>query len=205
LKNEKKQSQTEKEKLNSELSFLKSQVSPHFLFNTLNNIYTLARINSKDTAPAIMKLSEILRYMIYESEDEKVWLSKEIEYLRGYVELQKLRIHDGITINFKVESDNEKKLIAPMLLVPFVENAFKHGISYLNSSFIDIEVKTWENFISIKVINSVNTNTDKDSSSGIGLQNVRRRLELLYPKKYRLEIRQSENEFYVDLRIDISK
>jgi sensor histidine kinase YesM len=99
--------------------------------------------------------------MIYESEDEKVWLSKEIEYLRGYVELQKLRIHDGITINFKVESDNEKKLIAPMLLVPFVENAFKHGISYLNSSFIDIEVKTWENFISIKVINSVNTNTDK--------------------------------------------
>jgi two-component system, LytTR family, sensor kinase len=205
LKNEKKQSHAEKEKLNSELSFLKSQVSPHFLFNTLNNLYTLASVNSKDTAPAIMKLSEMMRYMIYESEDEKVWLSKEIEYLESYVELQKLRVPPDVDINFTIESDNERKLIAPMLLVPFIENAFKHGISYRHGSFIDIKIKAWDNFISIKVKNSVNTNADKDKTSGIGLQNVKRRLELLYPNKYRLELRQSDTEFYIDLRIDISK
>lgn len=203
LNTEKKQNQSEKEKLNSELSFLKSQVSPHFLFNTLNNIYSLASIKSDDTAPTIMKLSDMLRYMLYESEKEKVAIMKEVEYLKSYMELQKLRLPEDVRIDFNVQLDNGQLMIAPMLLIPFIENAFKHGISYSVPSFIEITIRSIKESIILTVKNTVNSNKDKDENSGIGLQNVRRRLELLYSGKHSLKLKTGDALFEINLTLDL--
>jgi len=203
FRNEKIKKEMENEKLTSELAFLKSQVNPHFLFNILNNICSLARKKSDDTENAIIKLSQIMRYMLYESKDEKVSLEKEIEYLQNYIELQRMRISEKVNIMFTIEGNPDSLMIEPMLLIPFVENAFKHGISYLEDCTINILLKIDPAKLLFIVENSIiKKGTDEiHTESGIGLKNVLRRLELLYPAKHEINIEENEMKYRVHLII----
>jgi LytS/YehU family sensor histidine kinase len=203
FKTEKQKKEMETEKLTSELAFLKSQVNPHFLFNILNNICSLARKKSDHTEDAIIKLSQIMRYMLYESKDERVSLDLEVEYLQNYIELQRLRISELVIIDFRVEGKPETRQIEPMLLIPFVENAFKHGISYLEDSRIDILLKVTDDVIFFRVENNVVKKTDDSigEESGIGLKNVLRRLDLLYPASHEIRINDDGVNYLVELTI----
>jgi two-component system LytT family sensor kinase len=206
LRSERQKKELETEKLSSELAFLKSQINPHFLFNTLNNVYSLAFKKSDDTPEAILKLSKLMRYMLYESNEKQVFLSKEIDYLHNFIDLQKLRLSEKVEINFIVEGDVEGRLIEPMLLIPFVENAFKHGISYVDYPAISIHLKLNESDLVFKVENTIsNTYSPEMTDSGIGLANVKRRLNLLYPDKHKLHIKDSINEYKVLLKICLEK
>ncbi len=185
-----------------ELLLLRSQLNPHFLFNTLNNIYSL--VNKKDDfAPdAITKLSDILRYVLYEANSERVNLAKEIEYLQSYIELQKLRMTEKDFVEFTVKGDVNNAEIAPMLLIPFIENAFKHGAKRNVSPGIKIEI-TVDEFITFRISNYINSNTqiNKDKMGGVGLNNVKRRLDLLYHGRHLIDISQSEELFRVELSL----
>jgi len=205
-RNEKERRELQGEKLLAELAFLKSQVNPHFLFNTLNNICSLARKKSDDTESAIIKLSQIMRYMITDSTQEKVGLEEEVDYLNNFIELQKIRLTDKVDISFITEGDLSAIQLEPLLLIPFVENAFKHGVSYTGKSRISIELKTGSGELSFMVENSKPLFKDKLTleEAGIGLKNVSRRLELLYPGRHQLEVRDSESLYYVMLKIKIS-
>jgi len=203
-RNEKQKREMQSEKLVSELSFLRSQVNPHFLFNTLNNIYALSNRKSDKAPAAIQKLSELMRYMLYESKDEKVRLSKEIEYLKNYIDLQKLRLTEDVRIVFETEGDIQDKMIEPLLLIPFVENAFKHGISYTQDMVISIRLKVTEDELELIVENPVDESLmNKDVPSGIGLENIRKRLNLLYPDKSNLKIIHSHNRHRIELTINL--
>ena len=192
----------EYEKTVTELSLLKSQINPHFLFNTLNNIYTLAITNSTQTPEAILKLSKLMRYLMNNSQQKSVPLSKEIEHLSQYIDLQKLRITEKVTIDFIVEGDTSLKEIAPLILLPFVENAFKYGISAHNISTILIQIIIMDNLVSLKVINPIfRSNTILLEASGIGLANVKRRLDLLYENHHQLNITNDDDRFVVNLEI----
>lgn len=200
---ERQKKEMENEKLNSELAFLKSQVNPHFLFNILNNICSLARKKSDETENSIIKLSQIMRYMLYESKDETVSLEREINYLKSYIELQRLRISEKVLLSFNIVGDPGRYHIGPMLLIPFVENAFKHGISYIEDSRIDILLEMEGDCIRFSVSNNIAKKKDENipDESGIGLKNVLRRLELLYPGKHTISIREENNRYFVDLKI----
>ncbi len=193
----------ENERLTSELAFLKSQLNPHFLFNSLNNIYSLAYKKSDDAPEAIVKLSQLMRYMLYESNAEKVLLHKEIEYLVNYIELQKLRLYDNVTILFDVEGEIEGKLIEPLILVPFVENAFKHGISNTETCDIIMKLECVENKLMFFVKNKIHKTlvAKQSQSSGIGLNNVTRRLQLLYPDRHQVIINETEEDYTVELTL----
>jgi two-component system LytT family sensor kinase len=200
---EKQKKEMENEKLHSELAFLKSQVNPHFLFNTLNNICSLARKKSDDTENAIIRLSRIMRYMLYDSKDEKVSLEKEVEYLQNYIELQRLRISDAVIIRFTIDGNMEGRMVEPMLLIPFVENAFKHGVSYLEASHIVIHLKTDDRELHFRVENNrIKKNDDPvQQDSGIGLKNVLRRLDLLYPGTHSIRVEETAAKYIVNLDI----
>ncbi len=192
------------ENLQSELKFLKSQINPHFLFNALNNIYTLAVIQSKSAPEMILKLSEMLRYIIYDCNEEKVPLSKEINYIKNYIDLQKLK-DDGM-VNIKVDIDqvNENLRIAPMLLIPFIENSFKHSnIEDSKKGWIRIHLETPdEKHLNFQIENSIpQKEFTKDKIGGVGLDNVKRRLNLLYPNKHELNITEEIDKFSVNLYI----
>ena len=201
FRNERQKKEMEAEKLSSELAFLKSQVNPHFLFNILNNICSLARKKSDDTENAIIKLSQIMRYMLQDSKDEKVNLEKEIEYLQSYIELQRLRLPEKVKIEFSVEGQPELVSIEPLLLIPFVENAFKHGVSYLDSSEILIRLSANNQALKFTVENNIAKHLGEiaEKGSGIGLKNVMRRLELLYPRRHQLLIRDDGAHYNVEL------
>ena len=203
FKNERQKKEMEAEKLASELAFLKSQVNPHFLFNILNNICSLARKKSDETENAIIKLSQIMRYMLQDSKDEKVSLEKEVEYLQSYIELQRLRLPEVVIIDFTTEGRPELFSIEPLLLIPFVENAFKHGVSYQDISEIKIRLICRGQAISFSVANHIAKHRDVgiEQGSGIGLKNVTRRLELLYPGKHQLHISDTGNQYNVQLDI----
>jgi sensor histidine kinase YesM len=205
FKAEREKKEMENEKLHSELAFLKSQVNPHFLFNILNNICSLARKKSDDTENAIIQLSRIMRYMLYDSKDEKVSLDKEVEYLQNYIDLQRLRISDSVKIHFEVEGNIEGKMVEPLLLIPFVENAFKHGVSYLEESNIDITLKIDKRDLHFRVVNNkIKKNDDPvQQESGIGLKNVLRRLELLYPGSHSINIEDNAAKYIVNLDITL--
>ncbi|WPV69777.1 sensor histidine kinase [Chitinophaga sp. LS1] len=190
------------ENLNAELKFLKSQINPHFLFNCLNTIYSLAHKHSAQTEHAIIKLSTILRYMIYESNEDKVQLQQELQYLEDYIDIQRLRLPEDIVVDYAVQGNPAGLRIEPMLLVPFVENAFKHGISYAEPSFIAIAVAIERNQVRLVVENAVFRQRMAEKG-GIGLQNVKKRLELLYTEDHELEITEAENQFIVDLKIEL--
>ena len=190
--------------LQTELSLLKSQVSPHFMFNILNSMVALARKKSENLEDALIKLSHLLRYMLYET-DHKVSIGKEIEYLNDYIDLQRLRFSTQVKIDVDLQVSDTSLQIEPMLLIPFVENAFKHGVVMLTEPSIKVFLKATEKGIHFTVVNKYNNVVKeiKDATSGIGLENVRRRLTLLYPNNHKLELKK-DNEFHsVDLYINL--
>lgn len=203
---EKLQKELEKEKLNSELAFLKNQISPHFFFNTLNNIYSLISINAEDSQRAVLKLSKLMRYLLYESEHGNTSLSSEINFMNNYIDLMKLRVSDKINLSISFPEKYEEISIPPLLFIPFIENAFKHGISYREKSFIDISMLSVKDSITFRCVNSlITTREEVDSkNSGIGLENVKKRLNLLFPDKHELKINKSEKTFEVLLHIDFA-
>jgi len=206
VKNEKQRKELENQRLQSELSFLKSQVNPHFLFNTLNNIYSLSLGRSERAPEAIMKLSQLLRYMLYETDDKNVSLDKEIAHIEDYIALQRMRLTDDVKVTLDKKGNLEGKHIEPLLLIPFVENAFKHGIHPKYPSFINISVSIEGDVFLFKVVNSVvplAAAQPKDKNSGIGLNNVAKRLNLLYPDRFELDTKITEKEYAVSLKINL--
>ena len=193
----------ENERLKSELSFLRSQISPHFMFNVLNSVVSLSRRKPEMVEPVVVKLSELMRYMIYETNDSIVPISKELAYLESYIDLQKIRFGDDIQINFTHELGPKSSSIEPMLLIPFVENAFKHGVGFIENPTIEIELKDSAKELTFHVANKKGAviNEKKDESSGIGLANVKRRLELLYPNNHSLIVKESDDTFEITLTI----
>jgi sensor histidine kinase YesM len=188
----------------AELRLLKSQVNPHFLFNTLNNLYTLAYTRSEKTPGAIMALSEIMRYLIYETGSSLVSAEKEIRFLTNYIRLEKLRIEDTEKVTFSVGQPGPGLLISPMLFVAFVENAFKHSsIDVDPEGFIQVFLSFRNDEIIFTCENSIPADRKPHGSGGMGLANARARLELMYPGNYRLDIRQSELVYTVSLTLKI--
>jgi len=203
---EKMQEEMERAKLNSELAFLKNQISPHFFFNTLNNIYSLIGINTDDSQKAVLKLSKLMRYLLYESEQGDTKLSQEIDFMTNYIDLMKLRMSDKVALSVSFPEKYEDMSLSPLLFVPFIENAFKHGISYREKSFIDISMQSGKDSISFKCLNSriqKNGNSEKEHS-GIGLENAGKRLNLLYPGRHELKITETDNTFEVLLFINFT-
>ncbi|MBE0649606.1 MAG: histidine kinase [Bacteroidales bacterium] len=201
-KQDRKRKEMEKEKLVSELSFLKSQVNPHFLFNSLNGIYALAIKKSDKTPDALLQLSDLLRHMLYDADHGNVLLKKEVDYLKNYIQLQRLRLPSEAKISFDVEGDLSSKTIEPLLFIPFVENAFKHGV---DSEGADIRIKlsVKGNHLAFEVVNRISHAKSKDASSGIGLANVKKRLELHYGDDYVLNYDTSKGFFKVNLHLNL--
>lgn len=192
------------EKLEAEIKFLKSQINPHFLFNALNNIYTLTLLKAEEAPEQLLKLAEMLRYMLYDCKADRVPLYKEIAYLRNFIDLQLLKDSRGMNVKVHLDESRPGLSIAPLLLIPFVENAFKHSkVEDLNFGWIDIDLTTNEQQIALIVQNSVPLNNSKDKSGGIGLNNVRRQLELLYPGNYELSIQEKEDAFSIHLHLQL--
>ncbi len=192
----------ETENLKTELSFLRSQVSPHFMFNVLNNLVSLARKKSDKMEPALLQLSALLRYMLYEGNHGKISLNQEINYLKGYIELQKLRFGDDVEISFTLEGNPDDFELEPMLLIPFVENAFKHGMGTIELPKISISMVVKNKTLVFEVQNDVAPKGEsKDKSSGIGLNNTKRRLELLYEDKHQLEVKEVDQKYKVKLKL----
>jgi LytS/YehU family sensor histidine kinase len=203
---EKLQKELEREKLNSELAFLKNQISPHFFFNTLNNIYSLISINAEDSQKAVLKLSKLMRYLLYESEQGNTRLSNEIDFMNNYIDLMKLRMSTKINLSVSFPEKYPDISIPPLLFIPFIENAFKHGISYREKSYIDISMNANVNSISFRSTNSLlkGREDQEHNHSGIGLENAGKRLNLLFPGKHSLKINKSETEFEVQLLIEFT-
>jgi sensor histidine kinase YesM len=193
------------EQLTSELKFLRSQISPHFLFNVLNNLVSMARHKSDQLEPSLIKLSGLMRYMLYESDERKVEITKEIEYLKSYIELQKLRFEEDIKITSDIQYDaHESHTIEPMLLIPFVENAFKHGATLVSEPFIRIALRITGSVLQFDVANKFgNVGNSKDRNSGIGLANVQARLNLLYRGAHQLTVEENNNIFNVHLSLQL--
>jgi hypothetical protein len=205
--NEKKQKELEKEKLHSELAFLKNQVSPHFFFNTLNNIYSLIGIDGPTAQESVLKLSKMMRYLLYESEHGETMMSHEIDFMNNYIDLMKLRLSPRVDLQISFPKDFPDFSIPPLLFIPFIENAFKHGISYREPSYIQIRMKIEKEQINFISENSIGKSipTEDLRHSGIGLENVRKRLNLLFPYKHELKIEQEEAAFKVELIIQKEK
>jgi two-component system LytT family sensor kinase len=195
----------ETENLKTELSFLRSQVSPHFMFNVLNNMVALARKKSDLLEPSLIKLSSLLRYMLYETDEEKVLLEKEVDYLQSYIDLQRQRFGKNVKINASFQPIEAGYTIEPMLLIPFVENAFKHGTGVITDAQIDIRLNVNKGVLHFSVRNRYNdaVHEPKDKTSGIGLNNVKRRLNLLYEKSHSLHIDRKEGWFAVLLQLNL--
>jgi two-component system, LytTR family, sensor kinase len=203
---EKTRKEREHETLKTELTFLRSQVSPHFMFNVLNTLVSLARKKSDLIEPSLIQLSNLMRYMLYESNDEKISLAQEVEYLRSYIDLQMLRFGDDVQIELHIAKDLEDYTIEPMLLISFVENAFKHGIGMIEDPVIKVflSVDKSQHWLDFKVENDVSPEEgSKDKSSGIGLINMKRRLDLLYKDSYLLETAQNANIFVSILKLKL--
>jgi len=198
--NERIQRDLENQRLTAELAFLKSQINPHFLFNSLNSIYSLAYQKSDNTPGAILKLSEIMRYMLYESNDNKVALEKELQYLQNYIDLQKIRFGKNAFIDFKIEGVVGDQRIVPLLLIAFIENAFKHGVANDAATAIQLLIRIDATTLYFFIRNKKHAN-NRDAVGGIGLSNVKRRLDLLYPRKYSLEIRDEIDTYTCELSL----
>ena len=204
---EAKRKEIENEKLIAELRFLKAQINPHFLFNTLNNLYSLAFMNSPNTTVVIDKLSQMMRYMMYDSNYPKISLSKEIDYMQNYISLEKLRLNNDVPINFKIIGNTEGVQIVPLILITFLENAFKHGVSNnAKNAWVNITLELSGKACVYTVENSQLSENEGNNleKSGIGLQNVQRRLELSYPNQYDLTVENTPQHYLVHLNLDLS-
>jgi two-component system, LytTR family, sensor kinase len=197
--------QKHEENLKTELSFLRSQISPHFIFNVLNNMVALVRMKSNELEPTIMKLSSLMQYMLYETDDDKVLIKRETEYLQSYIDLQQQRFGYRLSLHTSFNVKDDWYSIEPMLLIPFVENAFKHGVGQIEDPQIDIELFTEKDMLHFFIRNKYNPDTTepKDKISGIGLANVKRRLNLLYGNQQHLTIEKSNNWFSVRLQLKL--
>jgi LytS/YehU family sensor histidine kinase len=192
--------------LKTELDFLRSQISPHFMFNLMNTLVSMARKKSELMEPSLISLSQLMRYMLYDSDGDRISLDKEIEYLKNYINLQLLRFGDSLRLNLFLSGGFEGYHIEPMLLIPFVENAFKHGTAMTEDPIMDVAINVDEETRTLKlmVVNNISKReTVKDKNSGIGLTNVRRRLELLYPENHHISIEQRDSTFIVNLEINL--
>lgn len=192
---------TQEEKKLTELSYLKLQVNPHFLFNTLNSIYSLALEKSDKTPSAIVKLSELMRYVTTEVSADYVPLSKEVKYISNYIELQKIRLGETATIEFFVEGETDSQMIAPLILIPLIENAFKFGVNPEEWSLIRIHLMIRENQLNLSVYNRKVKPDSNLQTNGTGIKNVRRRLNLIYPDSHELSIQNQESDFSVKLQL----
>ena len=188
----------------SELAYLRSQINPHFLFNTLNNIYALIGKKPPEAQEAVMKLSVIMRYMLYESALDKVRLERELENLKSFIELESLRIRDTAFVLFHISGSPGEKMIAPFLLFPLIENTFKHANREIPSPGIEIEIMISPNEVELKTRNYIlpDQEKDPDEPGGLGIANVKRRLELLYPDHHHFQITENEGQFFVSLKIE---
>jgi len=190
------------QKYNAEVSFLRNQINPHFIFNTMNNIYSLVYLKSEKALSAIEKLSTIMRYVMKESDAKKIALSKETDYLNNFIDLQSLRVKGDSAVDFTINGETDNKMIAPLLLLPFVENGFKHGVTNDSERPFKIALTIKNNTIYFTCSNTIAIGK-KDESSGIGLKNVKRRLALIYPNKHKLEITQINGEYKSHLVIEL--
>lgn len=195
----------EKEKLATEIKFLKSQVNPHFLFNALHNIYTLSVIKSDLTSDSLLQLSEMLRYMIYDATESRVPLKKEISYIKNYVSLYELKDSKGMNVSLELDESRPELMVPPLIFIPFIENAFKHSkIEDRVKGYINIILKTTAQSVVLIVENSLPmTRYTKDDVGGVGLTNVKKRLELMYPGRHEMEIVSSETDYKIRLKIDL--
>lgn len=191
------------QQLESELSYLKQQINPHFLFNALNSIYSLVISNANDAGDAVLKLSAILRYMLYETDKPAVSLKNEIDMIEDYLALQKLKSTGVTKVLFHYNGEIEHKQIPPLVLIPFIENAFKYGSDNVHDSFIDISVDVKDDELFFDIRNSVVCAGKKSSDGGIGIVNIKRRLEIMYPGKYFLSTKQQDNIYCVSLQIPL--
>lgn len=195
----------QQEKVTAELQLLKAQVHPHFLFNTLNNIYSFSLLNSTKTPQLILKLSSLLSYMLYDCKAEEVRLEKEIEIMENYIDLESERYGDKIEISWNVEGDVKNEFISPLLMLPFLENAFKHGISeQIEKCWLSVDISVKKNTLLFKVANSKNEFVHY-STNGIGINNVKKRLNLIYPDRHEIRINDEGNFFVVSLLVKLTQ
>jgi len=196
--------QARQEKITAALQLLKAQVHPHFLFNTLNNIYSFSLDRSSKTPELILKLSSLLSYMLYDCKAEEVRLEKEVEIMKDYIGLEKERYGNTLEISWTVEGDTRDNFISPLLMLPFLENAFKHGASeQIEKPWIGVDISVANNILKCKITNSKNEYTSY-SHNGIGIDNVKRRLQFLYPEKHELKINDEGDFFAVSLMVKLS-
>jgi two-component system, LytTR family, sensor kinase len=204
LENERKE-QAEKEKTRIELEMLKAQVHPHFLFNTLNNLYALVLTKAPSAPLVVTHLSDLLRYMLYECNEKEVPLEKEVEVLKKYIELEKLRYGNRVDVSFTASGNIEQLSIAPLLLLPFVENSFKYGTSdWLDQCWINLHLNADNNNLSFNLSNSYSLHNKKNSPGGLGLQNIKKRLELIYTGRYELAISETDEIYNVKLNLQLN-
>lgn len=190
----------EKEKKEAEINFLKSQINPHFLFNTLNNIYSLVSVNSENSLKAIENLSSIMRFTTYETNKDKIEIEREIDYINQYLDLEQIRYGEKFYIEKEFNIENSKKMIHPYIISPFIENALKHGVVKEKDHPIKISLKTDATFLEISVSNKINQH-QKDETSGIGLVNLKKRLNYYFGNNYTFEIRNDHETFHIYLKI----
>lgn len=208
LQHQRDRKELETQNMQSELRFLKSQINPHFLFNTLNSLYALT-LKKSDKAPEIViKLSEMMRYMLYECNERQVPLRKEVQYIRNYVDLEMLRQGQKVRIDFDVRGEISDQMIAPLIFTPFLENSFKHGVNQISEGFVDIVLDVQDKNVILQIENSKPlkppVKNDKRPSGGIGLVNVQRRLDLLYPDSYALKISEEPVRYKVVLTLELN-
>lgn len=199
----------EKQTMQSELRFLKSQINPHFLFNTLNNLYALTLKKSDQAPEIVIKLSEMMRYMIYECNEKRVFLEKEVNYIQNYLDLESLRQGKQVEILFHIGGDPTGQEIAPLMFIPFLENSFKHGLNnHLNKGFVHIKLNVEPGAVHFEIENSKPGTPampkNNKISGGIGLVNIRRRLDLIYPGQYKLDIRDKPDSYSVSLQLNLN-
>ncbi|MET7258196.1 sensor histidine kinase [Dyadobacter fermentans] len=207
IRRERARKEYEAQQLAAELKLLRSQVNPHFLFNVLTNMVALARQRSDQLEDALLRLADLMRYMTYDTQAKQVTLQQETDYLKSYIELQKLRFSDEMRIELDIQMDTDagRLSVEPMIMIPFVENAFKHGASRLDEPYILIRLEAANGFLTLTVTNPYDAYPDetKDGNSGIGLENVRTRLKLIYPDKHTLVIDDRNQVFTVTLNLDL--
>lgn len=204
LRHDKDKEEIVKEKLIAELAFLKNQINPHFFFNTLNNIYSFVGSNPEKARNTIHQLSKLMRYMLYETDKDRIAIAKEVEFLEEYIKLMQLRVSSDVKVEFEKNNLSNYLEVPPLVFIPFIENAFKHGVSYELESKIKIKLSTSSESISFEVENPIHKKQETGEPGGIGLTNIQKRLALLYPKQnYSLEIKEEEAIYYVKLRLPV--
>lgn len=198
----------DRQRINTELSYLKAQINPHFFFNTLNNIYALTNLDVKKAQEALLKLSRMMRYVLYENQKNETLLSKEVKFIEDYIELMKMRMTEKVKLKIEIENPKQDLVIAPMLLLPFLENCFKHGVSSQQESEIHIKLEVMGETLFFETRNHifpVNPDSPEAHENGIGLTNTQRRLSLIYPEKHRFKFGKDEGkeEYWVNLTINL--